>query len=226
MIAKCPYCQKELPKFPGRKTKCPHCSNFIYVRTRPSDRQRILVTQEQAEELEKEWQEELQKHRATFELRRGLENSSVGFTEQKYLKFKEDLTQRFGFAPSEGDILWGISGQLLLEAMESADWQRMKMIYFSQALFLHNSGKDCFRILQEVAKCELREYQRSSVVKKVEILTAGDQSCLVCQKLTGKILTIEEAFRNTPIPVKDCSYKINPEASTGWCRCCYIPVVE
>jgi len=211
MFVQCPYCKKELLKFPTRKTRCSYCDNFIYVRTRPSDRQRILVTKKEAKALE---------------FKKSLEDSNLGFTEEKYLKIRERLNKRFGFNPSEGDILWGMSNQLLQEAMKKGDWDSMKMIYFEQALFLHQSGKDCFKLLQESAKCELRRYQQNDVVKKVEILTAGDQSCLVCQKLAGKTLTIEEAFRDMPIPVKDCSHKINPEAPTGWCRCCYISVVE
>ncbi len=147
-----------------------------------------------------------------------------GLTEKKYLKAKEDLTQRFGFTPSEGDIIWGLSNQLILEAM--GDWNRLTMIYLGQALFLHQSGRDCFKLLQERAKCELREQQKSDVVEKVEVSTAGNISCPDCQKLAGKIFTIEEALKEMPIPVKDCSHKINPEAPNGWCRCCYISVIE
>lgn len=46
MLVKCPYCQKELLKFPTRKTRCSYCDNFIYIRTRLLDRQRILVNKE------------------------------------------------------------------------------------------------------------------------------------------------------------------------------------
>jgi hypothetical protein len=221
--AKCPYCQGKLKKVPGRRTKCPHCGNFIFVRTRPSkDRQRVLVREDQLEKLEKEWQQ----YRAIEEFKRGLQNSDLGFTEQKYLKIKKDLTKKFGFSPPKGDILWGVSHLLLEEAMKVRDRHRMKMLYFNMALFLHQENKDCFKILQEVARCELKNEQKSRVVKKVEILTAGDQSCPACQELAGKILTIEEAFRDMPIPVKNCSFKLNPEAPTGWCRCCYVPVIE
>ncbi len=165
-----------------------------------------------------------QKNASKFKKR--LEDSNLGFTEEKYLEVKENLTKKFGFIPSEGDILWSIANQFLMEAMKVNDWQRMKMIYLDMALFLHEEGKDCFKIKQQSAKCELKNLQKSEVIKKVEILTCGDSSCLVCQKLTGKILTIEEALRDMPIPVKDCSFKLNPEAPAGWCRCCYLPVVE
>jgi hypothetical protein len=173
-------------------------------------------------------EEEQRRKASAVEFKKGLEDSNLGLTEEKYLKAKEDLTQRFGSTPSEGDIIWGLSNQLLGEAMKEGDWHRIKMIYFEQALFLHQSGKDCFRLLQESKKCELREYQQrgKDVVKKVEVLTAIDKSCPDCQKLVGKIFTIEEALKEMPIPAKDCSYKINPEAPTGWCRCCYVPVIE
>lgn len=51
----CPNCHQELIKRPGRKTKCPHCGTFIYVRTRPLDRKRVLVTADEARRLQAEW---------------------------------------------------------------------------------------------------------------------------------------------------------------------------
>ena len=50
----CPHCNHQLDKKPGRKKKCPHCGEFIYVRTQPCDEQRVLVTQEQAEKIEEQ----------------------------------------------------------------------------------------------------------------------------------------------------------------------------
>jgi DNA-directed RNA polymerase subunit RPC12/RpoP len=51
----CPHCEAELDKFPGRKKKCPGCGEFIFVRTRPTDSKRILVTEEEAELVEEYW---------------------------------------------------------------------------------------------------------------------------------------------------------------------------
>ena len=31
-FVRCPYCQRKLDKAPRRKSKCPHCGEFIYVR--------------------------------------------------------------------------------------------------------------------------------------------------------------------------------------------------
>jgi len=51
----CPYCTKPLEKMPGRKTKCPFCANFIYVRTRRADKRRVIVTQQDAAKIEEQW---------------------------------------------------------------------------------------------------------------------------------------------------------------------------
>jgi hypothetical protein len=40
---------------PSRKKKCPGCGHYIYVRTRPEDRVRVLVTEEQAAAIEEQW---------------------------------------------------------------------------------------------------------------------------------------------------------------------------
>jgi DNA-directed RNA polymerase subunit RPC12/RpoP len=51
----CPYCSAPLKKEPKRKTKCPSCQKPIFIKSRPSDRTKRLVTQEQAEDIEDEW---------------------------------------------------------------------------------------------------------------------------------------------------------------------------
>lgn len=53
----CPYCDGILKKKPQRRSRCPHCGNYFRVRTRPQDRQQVLVTEEQAEEIAKQYYE-------------------------------------------------------------------------------------------------------------------------------------------------------------------------
>jgi mannitol/fructose-specific phosphotransferase system IIA component (Ntr-type) len=52
---KCPFCYVSLEKIPLKKKKCPHCGNYIYVRTEPTNRKKILVTKEQASQIDLEW---------------------------------------------------------------------------------------------------------------------------------------------------------------------------
>jgi DNA-directed RNA polymerase subunit RPC12/RpoP len=51
----CPHCEQTLEKRPERKAACPLCGNAIYVRSRPFDRQRVLLTEQQASQIEAEW---------------------------------------------------------------------------------------------------------------------------------------------------------------------------
>lgn len=53
--ARCPYCHQPLPKPPHRKGKCRHCGQFYYVRTRPADRNKVIVTEQEVEAIEAEW---------------------------------------------------------------------------------------------------------------------------------------------------------------------------
>ena len=53
--AECPYCHGVLAKVPGSKTKCPHCGNLMYVRTRPRDNTRVVLTKADADKVEADW---------------------------------------------------------------------------------------------------------------------------------------------------------------------------
>ncbi len=47
----CPYCRSELPAWPSRSGPCLRCGGEILVRTRPLDRERVLVTSAEAEAI-------------------------------------------------------------------------------------------------------------------------------------------------------------------------------
>jgi DNA-directed RNA polymerase subunit RPC12/RpoP len=195
---RCPYCSAPLDTAPARKKKCPSCGQFIYVRTRPSDNQRILVTEEDAKSLD------------------ALKN--LGVSQKEYQDIEKQLSQKFRTAPSQGDIVWTILNERLISAMKKNDWQQMGMLYWSQARLLYELGKEFFRPGQEAARCVLRNYQ-SMGVRKVEILTAGDSYCCEkCRALKGKVFTVKKALETMPIPVMDCE--------KGLCRCIYLSVVD
>lgn len=55
-ILHCPTCQHVLETMPKARRKCPACRNWIYLKRRPSEEQRRLVTAEEAKHIEEEWQ--------------------------------------------------------------------------------------------------------------------------------------------------------------------------
>ena len=55
----CPYCQNALKKIPGAKTKCSQCGQFMYVRTRPEDSARVVVTEAEAHRIYEAWESKI-----------------------------------------------------------------------------------------------------------------------------------------------------------------------
>lgn len=51
----CPYCSYRFDKMPQRKKRCPKCANFVYSRTRPLDNKKVLIKEDQIDELESQW---------------------------------------------------------------------------------------------------------------------------------------------------------------------------
>lgn len=51
----CPYCGTKLETLPSRKKQCTFCKQYIYVRT-TTDRNRYLVTEDELEAIEREWE--------------------------------------------------------------------------------------------------------------------------------------------------------------------------
>jgi ssDNA-binding Zn-finger/Zn-ribbon topoisomerase 1 len=86
----CPYCGEPLKKKPGRKKKCPHCGNYVYVRKRPRDGERVLVTVAQMKIID-------DLHPLPEEERREYE--------KKYTEAETALTKQFGFTPAASDVL-------------------------------------------------------------------------------------------------------------------------
>lgn len=125
----CPYCNTKLEKMPSRKKKCPSCGDFIFVRTRPSDKKKILVTAEQAEQVDEQW-------------------SIVNGTHEEYLarkaeyeKTKNKLAKRFGTDPSDNDIMWDIYNRQRLKYARGLKWGLYRNTIFSMAEILRKESK-------------------------------------------------------------------------------------
>ena len=100
--AQCPYCHANLKKIPGRKTKCPHCGNFMYVRSKP-DNTRVVVTQGEAEKIDEEWA-----------LVQGTHDQFVA-EKQEITAERDLLRKRFGREPSDEDVRWSILNKSLVQ---------------------------------------------------------------------------------------------------------------
>jgi hypothetical protein len=217
--AVCPHCKQVPDRTPKRKKKCPYCGKYIYVRRLPDgDHPKVLVSQEGAKQIDKEW-ETIQSRKKR--LRRLTE---LGMSDADFQRHKKTLGGRFGQKPSDGDVIWSLFQQAANRAMKSGELQQLKMLYFEMALFLYHEGRDFFRTLQESAKMELMRYKHMDFVKDVQIHTSG--GCDACQKLEGQMFGIEEALRTMPVRCRECTFDFAGTGQPGWCRCWYAPVIE
>ncbi len=219
--AVCPYCKQILDKTPKRKKKCPHCGKYIYLRSLPTgDHQKVLVTEDRAKEIEKEWE--------TVQFRKKWMQSLQGYglSAQDFDTHREMLRERFGQEPGDGDIIWSMFNDVVHKSIADAKSTELKLPYFEMALFLYQEGRGFVHLLEQSHRMELTAYKRDGILHKVFIITAGDASCEACQKLEGKVFTVDEALEQMPLPCKDCTFDFAGTGQRGWCRCLYGAVVD
>jgi hypothetical protein len=138
---------------------------------------------------------------------------------------RQELSAKFDSEPNTPDVLWGIFNDMAIELMRDVpvNYSDLSGVYFDQAMFLYESNKPFYKTLQEANRMYLLMYQQQGV-KKVEIPDFQD-ACKECQKVGNRVLTIDQALKEMPIPHKGCTYELKEE-KPGWCRCCYSPAME
>lgn len=197
---------------PQRRKKCPFCKKSIFIRTSLSARQKILVTENEAEKIDQEWQKIGFKEGWLSRLKQ------YGITEKDFDTRKNELSKKSGFERTDQDTIWSLYNDKIHGAIKSGSLHLLKELNWEMALFLKEEGKDFLGCLQESQKMRLLEYKQQGI-KKVRIISPG--GCKACIKMMGKVLTIDKALEEMPLPVRDCTYW-KEEGQSGWCRCRYL----
>lgn len=125
----CPNCSQCLEKRPGKKTKCPQCGQFIYVRTRPGDKQRVLVTGAQAKEIEEQWSIVNGIHERFL-------NAILEFDNER-----ASLRPLLGREPSENDVKWSLLNKMLPIHASQQKWGLFRNAKFELGEILRKEGK-------------------------------------------------------------------------------------
>jgi hypothetical protein len=108
--AVCPHCSSPFPKMPARKTRCLACNSFVYSRTRPSDRRKILVCEDDLERLEEQWSTVNGTHDDFVKQR------------QRRLSTRETLRQQSGKPPSDFDVAWRLLNEDSIAHGAAGNW--------------------------------------------------------------------------------------------------------
>lgn len=105
----CPYCNKILKKRPSIKTQCPHCKQPIFVKDRPSDLKKTLLTATQKEAIEEQWAIVYGRHDLYIK------------GKQEKNKKNELLAKKIGHYPSVFELEWhNLESSLNKLALEQA----------------------------------------------------------------------------------------------------------
>jgi hypothetical protein len=141
----CPYCSVLLTKFPGRKTKCKACQNYIYVRTRPSDMQRILVKEDELVRVEELWA-----------IKNGTYEDFL-YKRKKYDHEKELLRVKLNRDPTDVDIQLSLLQKELLVHSENDDWglYRNAKMHIAKLLFKNKKYEAALKEYLEVQFIDL-----------------------------------------------------------------------
>ncbi len=159
--AECLYCNEVLVKIPGAKTKCPHCGKFMFVRTRPKDNARVVITESEADKIDKEWSIVNDTH------------DSFVAEKENYAKEKEILQKRFGGKePSKNDIKWGLLNKELIEHATNGDWGLYRNAKFQMGEILRKEIKlkDALRTYLEVCYLDLNGLNNTGGINDPEFL--------------------------------------------------------
>lgn len=126
----CPYCGFKLEKPSLKKTKCPNCHNYIYVRTNLITKGKMLLTEEQVNVLEAERDGIGTK---VYALRTALSDYSVWI---EFKKTKKQLNEE-NRNLSDFDILWGILNKQQMECVKKNDWGLFRNLRYGMYVILN-----------------------------------------------------------------------------------------
>ncbi len=143
--AECPNCHGALKKLPGAKTKCPHCGEFIFVRTTPEN-VRLVVTKSEAYKIDEQWR-----------ILNGTQEAYLA-EQKKFDDRKEVLRKRFGGKePSDNDVRWSLLNDELPNYARDAQWGLYRNAIFQMAEILSGENKlrDSLRMFLGVCYLDL-----------------------------------------------------------------------
>lgn len=199
----CPTCKQALEKYSRFRFKCPHCRNWIYY-----SRDDRLVTKEEYDRLRAEYNE------AWLQRAKEEELATIGLDEAMIQRRAKDLLTKTGVTQNRFAVIQHLFNETILKLK---DLNEMEERYRNLAGILNRAGEESFSILKAAAKTRLAIFRKEGF-KNVSIV-AG-QGCEACRQLDGKVLSITEALRTNPLPIKECAnYPWNEELS--FCTCWY-----
>jgi len=156
----CPYCAAPLKKKPARKKKCPSCESYIYVRTRPIDKKKILVREDQIIEVEEQWAIAQGSHDEFLAERRGFEET------------KKAMSARFGQEAPDADVRWSLLNKDLTGHGLAGRWGHYRNTLMQMGDHVRKEGRKrhALEVYLEVCYLDLNGPQNRDGLSDPELL--------------------------------------------------------
>ena len=124
------------------------------------------------------------------------------------------------------DARWKELSRQVQSAMQSGDWQSLRMAYSQQAQILFVEGRPHRHVTRLANKTQLIGFQELGI-DRVRVGTSEDERvCADCRARDGAVFTVAEAMESMPIPGRDCTDAKDKNPHGGRCRCYYSPVFK
>lgn len=186
----CPFCKQFIDKY-SRRGKCPLCKNWVYYFNG------LLYSKEESERVKDEFYRKRYQARASADA-----FSEFGISDEMVEKRESELTGSSGRKPTKAAVFMSLFNEGILKEKDLREQERK---YMEAARVLDRMGEDSFH-LQKAAALSRLAALKTEKFSKVYILATGN--CDKCKALDGKVMTIEEAKKTLPIPIREgCNNK-------------------
>lgn len=202
----CPYCNGALQKIPQKKTKCPHCGEFILVRTRPKDNARVVVTKDEADKIDEEWSIIGGWHSEFLSRRQEIE------------KERQRLRERFGGKePTDSDIQWSILNKQLNKHSRDGNWglYRSTRLQMAEVLRKEEKLKEALLTYLEVCYLDLNGPENRGSLTDNELKTEfppfdpSNGNATLASGIIGRVVCIVKKLNLDNEEVKNMFFKHN-----------------
>ena len=195
----CPYCGHKYEKFPSSKSKCPACGEKVMVRSREKIKRLMTTDQAAAYDQEKKERAHLNKIRNYLSMAR-LDPDELQIVH-------EQVMEDSGREVSVEDAVMRIIESSLREAKRRKDYEAATWICFARTHLLRDNDREFFPSLQEWHQMRLMDKQKEALRNRenTKLIVSPGCKCVECKKVDGRVLSIDEALRDLPLPVKGCA---------------------
>ena len=154
--------------------------------------------------------------------------TALGLEEADYLGEGARLTEKFGTAPSPGDIYWGLANATIerLAKNPTRNAHQLQQTYWAMGLHLSDEGRSRGRVQSmqaESNKWALRNYQAEfrdmhETAAEARVEVSASSCCDACRRIDGQERAIKDAIEEMALPQPDCE--------RDWCNCMWSMVLE